>query len=655
MEDDEEFNNLYGGGASAAVATPAPDAVKQPAAGGADDDDDEEVFQNLFGQGADNGGTGSAPTQATGAPTSTAKNGNPFQTPDSPLYESEDSDEEDLGVNIVLEDPNQMARHQQKHASIFETGIGAPKKPAPDEEEDEDDDLNIVLGDSKNESAATAEAAMTTPTGAAQIGAGAAATPMSETAYMPTVNKYVRAEIASTTPTGDPGIGSQPQTRQQSGPRPPVAGGTPGGSYGRRESRYGQAMGGDGEERVSSGGGGLRLGQSYVQHRNVFEVDIDKLDDKPWRRPGADISDYFNYNFTEDTWKQYCEQHKQMRIKQSMQSRIRTYESSRDRPTQVVNPQMLDPDLPPELAGAILATQKNPNAPVPPPLVPPPMGRGQQKAYRRGGGHHGRRAPLPPPFGHPMGGPLPPGVPPPLPPGPRPPGAYPSAVQARENPSGVHAMLVPEQEEDYGVVLSGAGEEASAQDKADDLGGKTDAEASKASDGDKGNGGEALPSAPYHQDHPGMHGYQPQGYPPHQSYGYPQPPHGIHGGPYYPPPYGHHPHMPPHGGGMMPPYGAPPPPPLPSHHGKEGEGEYFREGRSGGRGSRSSRDKSPERSRDRHRDRDRDRDRDRGRERDRDRDRDRSREGRRGRDRDRDRAPWRERDRDRDRSRADRD
>ncbi len=35
--------------------------------------------------------------------------------------------------------------------------------------------------------------------------------------------------------------------------------------------------------------------------------------DKPWRKPGADITDYFNYGFTEDTWNIYCERQKKLR------------------------------------------------------------------------------------------------------------------------------------------------------------------------------------------------------------------------------------------------------------------------------------------------------------------------------------------------------
>ena len=36
-------------------------------------------------------------------------------------------------------------------------------------------------------------------------------------------------------------------------------------------------------------------------------------DDKPWRRPGSDISDYFNYGFDEFTWVSYCLKQQGMR------------------------------------------------------------------------------------------------------------------------------------------------------------------------------------------------------------------------------------------------------------------------------------------------------------------------------------------------------
>lgn len=37
---------------------------------------------------------------------------------------------------------------------------------------------------------------------------------------------------------------------------------------------------------------------------------------------GADITDYFNYGFTEDTWKQYCEKQRRMRMELQMPKKI---------------------------------------------------------------------------------------------------------------------------------------------------------------------------------------------------------------------------------------------------------------------------------------------------------------------------------------------
>lgn len=45
----------------------------------------------------------------------------------------------------------------------------------------------------------------------------------------------------------------------------------------------------------------------------ILDVDLNTLEDKPWRKPGADISDYFNYGFDEDTWKLYCDKQKRMK------------------------------------------------------------------------------------------------------------------------------------------------------------------------------------------------------------------------------------------------------------------------------------------------------------------------------------------------------
>ncbi|CAL4152695.1 unnamed protein product, partial [Meganyctiphanes norvegica] len=49
----------------------------------------------------------------------------------------------------------------------------------------------------------------------------------------------------------------------------------------------------------------------------VAEFKMDDFEDKPWRKPGADLSDYFNYGFNEETWFKYCERQKKMRISES--------------------------------------------------------------------------------------------------------------------------------------------------------------------------------------------------------------------------------------------------------------------------------------------------------------------------------------------------
>lgn len=46
---------------------------------------------------------------------------------------------------------------------------------------------------------------------------------------------------------------------------------------------------------------------------NIYDFDLDTIKDKPWLKPGTDITDYFNYGFTEKTWKKYCEMQRDTR------------------------------------------------------------------------------------------------------------------------------------------------------------------------------------------------------------------------------------------------------------------------------------------------------------------------------------------------------
>ncbi|XP_056131653.1 pre-mRNA 3'-end-processing factor FIP1 [Lampris incognitus] len=49
-----------------------------------------------------------------------------------------------------------------------------------------------------------------------------------------------------------------------------------------------------------------------IQEIPIPEIDIKCLEEKPWRKPGAEVSDYFNYGFNEETWKSYCNKQKML-------------------------------------------------------------------------------------------------------------------------------------------------------------------------------------------------------------------------------------------------------------------------------------------------------------------------------------------------------
>ncbi|XP_057967776.1 FIP1[V]-like protein [Malania oleifera] len=92
-------------------------------------------------------------------------------------------------------------------------------------------------------------------------------------------------------------------------------------------------------------GFGVGLEFTLPSHKTIFDVDIDGFEEKPWKLPAVDISDFFNFGLNEDSWKDYSKQLEQLRLEATMQSKIRVYESGRTE-------QDYDPDLPPELAAA---------------------------------------------------------------------------------------------------------------------------------------------------------------------------------------------------------------------------------------------------------------------------------------------------------------
>ena len=58
---------------------------------------------------------------------------------------------------------------------------------------------------------------------------------------------------------------------------------------------------------------------------SILDVDLDSFEEKPWKKPGADITDYFNYGFHEYTWHLYCQKQKSIREEFHLQKKINVF------------------------------------------------------------------------------------------------------------------------------------------------------------------------------------------------------------------------------------------------------------------------------------------------------------------------------------------
>ncbi|EJW03947.1 hypothetical protein EDEG_01756 [Edhazardia aedis USNM 41457] len=50
-----------------------------------------------------------------------------------------------------------------------------------------------------------------------------------------------------------------------------------------------------------------------INNTDIFDFDLNTIEEKPWLKPGADIEDYFNYGFDENSWKMYCTRQRVLR------------------------------------------------------------------------------------------------------------------------------------------------------------------------------------------------------------------------------------------------------------------------------------------------------------------------------------------------------
>ncbi|KAG1338769.1 putative FIP1[V]-like protein [Cocos nucifera] len=72
-------------------------------------------------------------------------------------------------------------------------------------------------------------------------------------------------------------------------------------------------------------------GYSFTLPRNrtIFDINIEAFEQKPWKQPGVDITDYFNFSLDEDGWKSYCQQLDQFRQRVTMFTQFPDYNLSR--------------------------------------------------------------------------------------------------------------------------------------------------------------------------------------------------------------------------------------------------------------------------------------------------------------------------------------
>lgn len=63
-------------------------------------------------------------------------------------------------------------------------------------------------------------------------------------------------------------------------------------------------------------------------HGDIFGLDIDSVIDAPWRLPGTDPGDFFNYGMNISEWKAYQERVKQFRLEFTMKGQIQTFDQS---------------------------------------------------------------------------------------------------------------------------------------------------------------------------------------------------------------------------------------------------------------------------------------------------------------------------------------
>lgn len=116
--------------------------------------------------------------------------------------------------------------------------------------------------------------------------------------------------------------------------------------------------------------------------KSILSVDLESLEQKPWRLPGADITEYFNYGFDEFTWTAYCQKQATLRKDYTPGKVMQNMMGAMD-PTMMGmmgGPPMMMPPMDPSLMyGAMPMDFMSPNQPAPMQARGPPPGIASSK------------------------------------------------------------------------------------------------------------------------------------------------------------------------------------------------------------------------------------------------------------------------------------
>ncbi|OMO58454.1 Pre-mRNA polyadenylation factor Fip1 [Corchorus olitorius] len=92
---------------------------------------------------------------------------------------------------------------------------------------------------------------------------------------------------------------------------------------------YSQKRGGSlvqvANRRANTSSHAYQFGYGFSLPWTIFDVNMDAFEEKPWRNPGVDITNFFNFGFNEDSWKQYCNSLEEFQKQSSKSTRIPVY------------------------------------------------------------------------------------------------------------------------------------------------------------------------------------------------------------------------------------------------------------------------------------------------------------------------------------------